>query len=323
MGGHLPSWRDSAPKRAIVDFVERVTEDGGAEYVPPSDRIAVYDNDGTLWCEKPMPIELGFLLMRFAEMAAADESLRTRQPWRAAHERDYGWLGAAMTKHYDGDDADLRILMGAILQAFAGHSVEHYADSAERFLRGAAHPTLGRGLLGCAYEPMVELLRYLEANGFTNYIASGGDRDFMRPVTDELYAIPSERVIGSSNALQWIDDEDGGVVRYQASPDIFDDGPVKPVRIWSRIGRRPILAAGNSNGDIPMLRYAGGPSRPALRLLVLHDDDEREFAYTGGAEQALEQAATDAWTVASIERDWATVFAGAERAAQKPAARSG
>src|SRR3954451_14272404 len=323
MGGHLRSWRDSATRQAIVDFVERVTDDGGTDYVPPADRIAVYDNDGTLWCEKPMPIELGFLLVRFAEMAAADESLRTRQPWQAAHERDYGWLGDAMTKHYDGDDTDLRVLMGAILEAFAGQSVEHYADSAERFLREGAHPTLGHALLACAYEPMIELLRYLEANGFTNYIASGGDRDFMRPVTEDVYGIPSERVIGSSNALVWTDDEHGGMVRYQAAPDVFDDGPVKPVRIWSRIGRRPILAAGNSNGDIPMLRYAGGPSRSALRLVVLHDDDEREFAYTDGAEQPLEQAATDAWTVASIKRDWTTVFAGAGRAAPTPAARSG
>jgi phosphoserine phosphatase len=305
----LDTWRDSPARQAIVAFVERVTEEGGADFVPPAERIAVFDNDGTLWCEKPMPIELGFLLERFAEMAEQDESLRTRQPWKAAHERDHAWLGAAMTKHYDGDDSDMQVLMGAILQAFAGHTVEHYADGAERFLRDGAHPTLGRGLLGCAYTPMIDLLRYLEAHGFTNYIASGGDRDFMRPVTEEVYAIPSERVIGSSNALQWTDDEHGGMVRYQASPDVFDDGPVKPVRIWSRIGRRPILAAGNSNGDIPMLRYAGGPSRPALRLLVLHDDDEREFAYTGGAEQALEQAAAQGWTVASIKRDWASVFA--------------
>jgi hypothetical protein len=157
---------------------------------------------------------------------------------------------------------------------------------------------------------MIDLLRYLEAHGFTNYIASGGDRDFMRPVTEVMYGIPSERVIGSSTALRWIDDSDGGTVRYQASLDVFDDGPVKPVRIWSRIGRRPILAAGNSNGDVPMLRYAGGDSRPALRLLVLHDDAEREFAYTAGAEQALERADRDGWTVASMKDDWSTVFAG-------------
>jgi hypothetical protein len=162
----------------------------------------------------------------------------------------------------------------------------------------------------CGYEPMVQLLRYLEANGFTNYIASGGDRDFMRPVTSELYGIPPERVIGSSNALGWQDDEHGGTVAYQASMDVFDDGPVKPVRIWSRIGRRPILAAGNSNGDVPMLRYAGGASRPALRLLLLHDDEEREFAYTAGAEEALDRAARESWTIVSVKRDWSTIFAG-------------
>jgi hypothetical protein len=156
---------------------------------------------------------------------------------------------------------------------------------------------------------MVELLRYLEANGFTSYIASGGDRDFMRPVTEDIYGVPAEHVIGSSNALRYLDDESGGTVAYAAEPDVFDDGPVKPVRIWSRIGRRPILAAGNSNGDIPMLRYAGGKGRPALRLLVLHDDGEREFDYTAGAEKSLEQAARDSWTVVSVRNDWATVFA--------------
>jgi hypothetical protein len=155
---------------------------------------------------------------------------------------------------------------------------------------------------------MVELLRYLEANGFTNYIASGGDRDFMRPVTEEIYGIPSERVIGSANALRYLEDEDGGTLTYAAEPDVFDDGPVKPVRIWSRIGRRPVVAGGNSNGDIQMLRYAGGKGRPALRLLVLHDDDEREFSYTAGAEASLQQAEQDGWTVVSIKNDWATVF---------------
>ena len=309
MAGALRTWRDTDSRRAIVDFVERVTTAGGPDFVAPADRIAVFDNDGTLWCEKPMPIELGFLLRRFAEMAEQDEGLRTRQPWRAAHERDFAWLGEAMTKHYHGDDSDVRTLMAAILQAFADHDVERYCAAAEAYLRGGAHPTLERGLLQCAYAPMIELLDYLAANGFTNYIASGGDRDFMRPITEAVYGLPSERVIGSSNALRWIDDEDGGTVRYQASPDVFDDGPVKPVRIWSRIGRRPIIAGGNSNGDIPMLRYAGGPSRPALRLLVLHDDDDREFAYTGGAEEALERAGKEGWTVASVKDDWATVFA--------------
>jgi phosphoglycolate phosphatase-like HAD superfamily hydrolase len=308
MAARLGSWNDGRTKSAIVEFVERVTQEGGPDYVPPSERVAVFDNDGTLWCEKPMPIELGFILTRLAVMAEADESLRERQPWKAAHQKDYGWLGDTITKHYHGDDTDVKVLMAGILQAFAGQSVDEYATAAHAFLHEGKHPTLDRGFHGCGYLPMVELLRYLEDNGFTNYIASGGDRDFMRPVTETMYGIPAERVIGSSNALSYVDDEHGGTVTYLATPDFFDDGPVKPVRIWSRVGRRPIIAGGNSNGDIPMLRYAGGRERPALRLLVLHDDDEREFAYTAGAEDSLQLAAEQAWTVVSMKNDWAAVF---------------
>ena len=171
-----------------------------------------------------MPIELGFILARFVQMAEADESLRERQPWKAAWERDYRWLGEAITKHYHGDDSQVKVLMGALLHAFAGQSVEDYCSNAEAFLRAEQHPTLGRPLVECGYLPMIDLLRYLEANGFTNYIASGGDRDFMRPVTSEIYGIPAERVIGSSNALAYADDEHGGVVTYQDTPDAFDDG---------------------------------------------------------------------------------------------------
>jgi phosphoserine phosphatase len=309
MPAELTSWNDGETRAAIVDFVERVTTEGGPDFVPPAERIATFDNDGTLWCEKPMPIELGFILARLSQMADADESLREKQPWKAAHERDYHWLGDVITKHYNGDDNDVKVLMAGILQAFAGLDVEEYGARADAFLRGEKHPTLGRTYHACGYLPMIELLRYLEANGFTNYIASGGDRDFMRPVTGEIYGIPPERVVGSSNALRYLDDEHGGSVTYAADPDVFDDGPVKPVRIWSRIGRRPILAAGNSNGDIPMLRYAGGKGRPALRLLVLHDDAEREFDYTAGAEQSLEQAAKHGWKVVSVKNDWSTVFA--------------
>jgi phosphoserine phosphatase len=304
----LHSWNDTATRAAIVDFVDRVTNEGGPDYIAPAERIATFDNDGTLWCEKPMPIELGFILVRLAEMAEADDSLREKQPWKAAREQDHGWLGGAITKHYHGDDADVKVLLAGILQAFAGMSVEDYAGSADAFLRGGKHPTLGRTFHACGYLPMIELLDYLEANGFTSYIASGGDRDFMRPVTEEIYGIPSERVIGSSNALRYLEDEHGGTITYAAEPDVFDDGPVKPIRIWSRIGRRPILAGGNSNGDIPMLRYAGGKGRPGLRLLVLHDDAEREFDYKAGAEKSLETAAAEGWTVVSIKNDWATVF---------------
>ncbi len=306
----LASWNDTPTRRAIVEFVEKVTREGGEDYVAPADRIAVFDNDGTLWCEKPMQVEVGFILKRLAEMAEADPALRERQPWKAAHGRDYGWFGDAITKHYHGDEADVKVLMGGILRAFAGMSVEDYALAAETFMDGQ-HPTLGRALRGCGYLPMIELLRYLEANGFTTYIASGGDRDFMRPVTEEIYGIPSERVIGSSTHLRYQEDDTGGTLVYLAELDAFDDGPAKPVRIWSRVGRRPILAAGNANGDIPMLRYAGGPALPALRLLLLHDDPEREFDYTAGAETSLERAGAEGWTVESIKDDWAAVFADA------------
>jgi haloacid dehalogenase-like hydrolase len=254
----LSSWNDTRTREAIVGFVERVTTESGPDYVAAHDRIAVFDNDGTLWCEKPMPIEVGFILHRLAEMCEADESLRERQPWKAAYEQDHAWLGNAITKHYHGDDNDVKVLMGGIIRAFAGVTVEEYGDAADAFLRGR-HPTLDRNLLECGYQPMIELLRYLDDNGFTNYIASGGDRDFMRPITEEVYGIPSER---------------------------------------------------NSNGDIPMLHYAGGQPRPALRLLVLHDDPDREFDYVAGAETSLERAANDGWTVVSIKDDWNKVFAG-------------
>ena len=305
----LPSWRDTPVRKAIEDYVGRTVEEGGAQYVPPSERIAVFDNDGTLWCEKPMPIELGFILQRLVEQAEQDPSLRTRQPWQAARDRDYAWLAGVITKHYHGDDSGVKVLLGGLLQAFTEMSVDTYAELAGDFLRTAQHPTLGRLFRESTYLPMVELLRYLEANGFTTYIASGGDRDFMRPVTEEIYGIPAERIIGSSAGLRYHDDDSGGSVVYQAEMDVFDDGPMKPVRIWSRVGRRPVVAGGNSNGDIPMLRYAGRPERPGLRLLILHDDAEREFSYVAGAEASLEQARAQDWTVVSIKNDWATVFA--------------
>jgi haloacid dehalogenase-like hydrolase len=306
----LPCWRNTGTRRAIVEFVEAVTADGPG-HVPPEERVAVFDNDGTLWCEKPMPVELGFVLQRLAAMAADDESLRARQPWKAAHEKDYAWLSGVMTKHYAGDESDVKVLIGGMLQAFSGMTVDDYQIAAGAFLDEARHPTLGRALRDCAYAPMVELLRYLEANGFTSYIAWGGDRDFMRPVTQAIYGIPPERIIGSSNALEYLEHEHGGSVVYRAEPDVFDDGPTKPVRIWSRIGRRPILAAGNSNGDVPMLRFVSHASRPSLSLLVDHDDDERETAYSSGAEEALKRAAEHGWTVVSVKRDWAAVFSDA------------
>jgi phosphoglycolate phosphatase-like HAD superfamily hydrolase len=304
----LAAWRDTPARRAIVDFVGRVTAEGGPEFVPPAERVAVFDNDGTLWSEKPIPIQLDFTLFRLAELANADPSLRARQPFKAAIERDYRWLGDAMVKHYRGDDADLGLLLAAVESAFDGMSVEGFGESVLSWLEMASHPVLHRPYLSCAFVPMVELLRYLESNGFSTYIASGGDRDFMRPFAEQLYGIPPERVIGSALGLDFRAGAEDAELMYKSKVEFFDDGPQKPVRIWSRIGRRPLVAGGNSNGDIEMLRFARGGGRDGLRLLVLHDDAEREFDYRAGAEDALRRAADRSWTVISIARDWATVF---------------
>jgi phosphoserine phosphatase len=304
----LLSWRDGPAKREIVEFVRRVCGEAGADAVPVEQRVAVFDNDGTLWCEKPMPIQLDFILRRFVEMADADFELRSRQPWKAAAERDYGWFAALIAEHYAGDDRNVKTLTAGILAAFAGVSVEDFEAQSDAFLRNTQHPTIGRGYLQCSYAPMVELLAYLRSHGFSTYIASGGGRDFMRPISYGLYGIPRERVIGSTVALAYVSDERGGTVIRKPEADYLDDGPEKPVRIWSGIGRRPLLAAGNSNGDIPMLRFTHHDDKPSLRLLVLHDDGEREFDYITGAEHALEQASADGWTVVSIKNDWVAVF---------------
>jgi phosphoserine phosphatase len=318
---HLSSWTEGAAKSAIIAFVTRVTT-GGPDFVPHAERIAVFDNDGTLWCEKPMPIELGFILMRLATMAEQTPALRTQQPWKAAYEKDYAWLGDAITRHYHGDDSSVKMLIGGMLKAFDGISVEQYCSNADQFLTQGRHPSLKRPYRDCGYQPMVELLRYLEANGFTNYIASAGDRDFMRTMTEDMYGIPPERVVGSSNALRYEDGPNGGSVVYLAQPDVFDDGPAKPVRIWSRIGRRPILAFGNSNGDIPMLHFAGRKERPALRLLLVHDDSAREFDYVAGAEKSQELARSEGWTSVSIKNDWSHVFAQEESPVTAGAAKA-
>ncbi len=304
----LASWRDTATRAAIVDFVKQVAEEGSPRFVPPAERVAVFDNDGTLWSEKPIPIQLDFTLYRMAQLAEADPSLKDHQPYQSAVERDYRWLGAAMVKHYHGDDDDLHLLMAAVETAFGGMTVEGFRAEVTGWLQSASHPELHRPYLSCAFVPMIELLRYLEANGFSAYIASGGDRDFMRPFAEELYGIPPERVIGSAFGLDLrLGDEDTDLL-YKSKIDFFDDGPEKPVRIWSRTGRRPLLAGGNSNGDIPMLRFARHPGRDSLRLLVLHDDPDREFDYVAGAEEALQRARERSWTVVSVKNDWATVF---------------
>lgn len=304
----LASWADTPTLHAIVEFVARVTGEGGDGFVPEAERVAVFDNDGTLWSEKPIPIQLDFTLHRMAKQATEDPALADRQPYKAAVERDYHWLGAAMIKHYHGDDTDMRQLGDAVSKAFEHMNVEEFAAQVGTWLTTASHPVLQRPYLSCGFVPMVELLRYLEANSFTTYIASGGDRDFMRPFAEGLYGIAPERVIGSALGLEFDDQAKVTGLLYKSKIDFFDDGPQKPVRIWSRVGRRPLVAVGNSNGDVPMLRFARTAEREGLRLLVRHDDPDREFGYDDGAEDALTWAAEHDWTIVSIRDDWSRIF---------------
>lgn len=305
----LPSWNAGTTKQAIVDFVARVTTAGSAGFVPPAERIAVFDNDGTLWCEKPLYIQLDLMLRKLAVQAEADAALQAQQPWKAAYEKDFAWLGGVITKHYQGDDADLHVALRGLLRLSHDRVVEEVEAEAREFINTTVHPTLGRLYRQCVFQPMLELLRYLDAQGFISYIVSGGGRDFMRGFAEDLYGVPRQRVIGSTVAYGYAEDDRGqGVIMQKAELDMIDDGPGKPIQIWNVAGRRPIFAAGNSNGDLPMLRFAGGPALPAFRLLILHDDATREFAYVGGAEKALDESQSRGWSIVSMKQDWNCVF---------------
>ncbi len=302
----LPSWRDTPTRRAIVSFLDAVSDAASPDFVPPAERIAVFDNDGTLWSEKPMPTQLHYLLEQWKAAADADPALADTQPYRAAVTGDYAWLGGAIDKHYAGDDSDLGLLIASVSRVSAGVGVDEYAASVLEFFAHATHPLLGVPYAQTVYQPMIELLRLLEGHDFRTYIVSGGDRDFMRPITTDLYGVPPQRVVGTAMGMSY--DAEANLVRYSSSLAFFNDGPEKPIRIWDRVGRRPILAAGNSNGDLPMLDFALGSPR-GLALLVSHDDPDRgDVPYTKGAEKALAEAADAGVTVVSVREDWATVF---------------
>jgi phosphoglycolate phosphatase-like HAD superfamily hydrolase len=291
MTANLTTWNDGKAKSDILAFVRAVTEPGST-FVPPAERIATFDNDGTLWCEKPMYVQADFVLRRWAEMVKADPSKAAEQPYKAVVERDMAWLGA-LEQH-------IPELLKGMGEAFGGITVDAFEQEVAAFFADARHPTLGRAYTDVGYAPMIELLDLLRANEFKVFICTGGGRDFVRPVSDALYGIPRESVIGSATMLEY---RDGDLYRTAGVEQPIDDGPGKPVHIWTRTGQRPLIAGGNSNGDIAMLETA------RFGLLVHHDDAAREFAYDTGAEHALEKAAQRGWTVVSMRDDWGTVFA--------------
>lgn len=307
MINELPSWNEGPTRQTILEFVARVTDPASPDFVAPESRIAAFDNDGTLWSERPF-VQGGFIVAQLRAAAEADPTRRDEQPWRMAVEGDPSWMNEAIVKHYDGDDSDVSALLGGVARSFSGITVEEFCRQAADYFERERHPVYECSYLETAYAPMVELLDYLEAHAFSNYIVSGGGRDFMRPITERVYNVPPERVIGSASGVSFRVDERGAHLMRDSTVEFIDDGPQKPALIWDRTGRRPILTGGNANGDIPMFQFAGGEELPALRLLVHHDDDAREVAYDAGAGEALRMAEREEWTIVSMRDDWCRVF---------------
>jgi phosphoglycolate phosphatase-like HAD superfamily hydrolase len=299
----LPSWNDTAPKKSIVAFVEKVTKENTPDFVPADRRIATFDNDGTLWVEQPMYVQLAFALDRVKELAPKHPEWKTTQPFKGVLDGDMKAIAASGEKG----------LVELGMATHAGMTVEQFQKIVTDWLATATDPKFHRPYTENIYQPMVELLAYLRANGFKTYIVSGGGIEFMRPWVEKAYGIPPEQVIGSSIKTKF-EAVDGkpDLVRL---PEInfIDDGPGKPVGINQYIGRRPIAAFGNSDGDLQMLQWTAAGSGPRFMLLVHHTDEVREYAYDrkssfGKLDKALDEANAKGWTVVDMKNDWKTIF---------------
>jgi len=301
--GPLPSWNDGAAKSAILDFVARVTKEGGAEFVAPAERIATFDNDGTLWCEQPLQVQFFFGRDRLTALADADPSLKSRELFGAYLNHDM----PAIVKF--GKKGLMEV--GAFVHA--GMTEDEFRTYARDWLATSKHPKLGRLFTQLTYLPQVELLAYLRASGFKTFIVSGGGIDLIRAFAEERYGIPPEQVIGSSVKTRFELQEAKGEIVKLPELNSFDDREVKPANINLHIGRRPILAFGNSDGDLAMLRYCLTGPGPRLGLVLHHDDSAREFAYDRDFKlsplvEALDRAEDYGITLVSMKGDWRTVF---------------
>jgi hypothetical protein len=300
----LPSWNDAAAKQAIVNFVTAVTRDGSPDFVPVPQRIATFDNDGTLWCEHPMYVQPAFALDRVKAMAPLHPEWKDKQPFKAALEGDMKTLA----------ESGERGLMELVMVTHAGMTSNEFAKIVADWLATARHPRFNRPYTKLVYQPMLELLAYLRANGFKTFIVSGGGVEFMRPWTERVYGVPPEQVVGSSIKTKF-EMRDGRPELFRL-PEInfIDDKAGKPVGINEFIGRRPIAAFGNSDGDLEMLQWATMSGGVRLGLIVHHTDAEREYAYDrhtpfGELDKALDAAAMNNWTVVSMKDDWKRIFA--------------
>lgn len=299
----LPSWNDSAPKQAIIQFVEKVTQEGTPDFVPVAERIATFDNDGTLWTEQPMYVQLYFAIDRVKTLAPQHPEWKTNEPFASLLKGD-------MKGALAGGEAGVVQL---VMATHAGLTTEEFEKAVTDWLATARHPKTGRPFTEMVYQPMLELLKYLRANGFRTFIVSGGGIEFMRPWTERIYGIPPEQVVGSSGGLKYELQNGNPVIVKLPEIVLNDDKEGKPVGIQRHIGRRPIAAFGNSDGDLQMLQWTAAGSGSRFCLYVHHTDPDREYAYDreshiGKLDIGLDEAMEKKWTVVSMKDDWKTIF---------------
>ncbi len=300
----LPSWNDGPVKQALLRFVDDTTREGSPRFVPKAERIAVFDNDGTLWSEQPLYFQFGFALDRVKAMAPAHPEWRSTPPFSAVLQGDQRAVMAS------GQEGLVRIL----LATHTGMTTDEFAKAAADWIGTARHPRFNRPYTDLVYQPMLELLNHLRANGFKTYIVSGGTVEFMRVWAERVYGIPPEQVIGTTLATRFEMRADGvPVLMRDPKIDFIDDGPGKPVAIQKVIGRRPVLAFGNSDGDHQMLQWTAAGAGMRLMGLVHHTDAEREWAYDrkshiGRLDKALDEALAKGWTVVDMKRDWKRIY---------------
>jgi len=301
----LPSWNDGAVKTSITDFVARVTNRDGKDFVPPEQRIATFDNDGTLWVEQPIYTQIVFAMDRVRDMAAANPAWKAKQPFKAVLDRDIKALAAL------GETGFLKIMAAT----HTGITTDEFSRYVADWFAKARHPRFDQPYTALTYQPMLELMTYLRANGFKTFIVSGGGVEFMRVVTEPIYGIPPEQIVGSSGVVRFQLRPDGTpVLLKDAKIDFVDDGPGKPVGINRFIGRRPIFAYGNSDGDQQMLEWTAAGTGARFMGIVHHDDAEREYAYdrkssVGHLDKALDEGTRRGWAITSMKKDWKRIFA--------------
>ncbi|WP_020469481.1 HAD family hydrolase [Zavarzinella formosa] len=299
----LASWNEGPRKKAVLDFVAKVTKEVSPDFVPVAERIAVFDNDGTLWCEQPMYVQLAFALDRVKAMADKHPEWKDKQPFKAVIEGDLKTLAEAGEKS----------IVEIVLATHTGMTTDEFAATVKNWLVTAKHPKFQRPYTECVYQPMLEVLAFLRANGFKTFIVSGGTVDLMRPFAEKVYGIPPEQVVGTTFKTKYELRDGKPAIVIQPQLDFLDDKAGKPVAINKFIGRRPVMAFGNSDGDFEMLEWTAAGSGPRFGMIVHHTDAEREYAYDrkshfGRLERGLDEAAKRGWLLADMKNDWKVVF---------------